>query len=366
PPRGEAFLLARSRTEEQAGRKDPARAAMEVLLKLAPASLPGHDRLACLYYRDGDPARAVDLLAKWRSLAPADHWPLVRRAVIEQERGDSVRRAEAIEHALSLTRGRLRAAVAYLGATLTLRDACKLPGGKRNFLPDVSPEAAAAFGGVTRLLEECLRDEPAHAEALATLAAVRSVRRDAAGLAELAPRMDRPDVTDAKFQYLAAVCHLAAGRHDEAVRMGLKAAADGSIASEARFVAACAQVKRGAADEAVKLLEPVTRDTNSPSLMYARALLGQLCYQREEYDDAIRHWSAVDPACRARWGLDEPLRQMVLLAGLQAMKTQRFEQAAERFREAGKLGLRERRLGGLITLALVKAGQKLLYDKAGG
>jgi hypothetical protein len=56
---------------------------------------------------------------------------------------------------------------------------------------------------------------------------------------------------------------------------------------------------------------------------------------------------------------------MVFLGGLAALDSGRYEQAAERFREAGKLGLRERRLGGLITLALVKAGQKLLYETAG-
>jgi len=39
-----------------------------------------------------------------------------------------------------------------------------------------------------------------------------------------------------------------------------------------------------------------------------------------------------------------------------------LEQAAERFKEAGKLGLRERRLGALIGLALFKAGQRLLEE----
>ena len=63
-----------------------------------------------------------------------------------------------------------------------------------------------------------------------------------------------------------------------------------------------------------------------------------------------------------RWSLDDPLRQTVLLAGLKALKEERFEQAADRFREAGKFGLRDRRLGGLITLAVVKAGQRLLYS----
>src|SRR5207248_4340913 len=121
PPRGEAFLLERSRQEEEAGRKDPALRAVEVLLRLAPASLMGHDRLACLHYRRGDMDRAVALLGGWHRLAPADHWPLVRQAIIEQERGNAERRAEAIDKALGLTRGRLRAAVAYLGARLALR-----------------------------------------------------------------------------------------------------------------------------------------------------------------------------------------------------------------------------------------------------
>jgi len=53
----------------------------------------------------------------------------------------------------------------------------------------------------------------------------------------------------------------------------------------------------------------------------------------------------------------------VLLAGLLAFQKGRYEQAAERFREAGKLGLRDKRLGPLITLALVKAGQRLLYEQ---
>ena len=45
-------------------------------------------------------------------------------------------------------------------------------------------------------------------------------------------------------------------------------------------------------------------------------------------------------------------------------KKDSYEQAADRFREAGKLGLRDKRLGPLLTLALVKAGQRLLFEKA--
>src|SRR5262249_2621668 len=121
PARGEAFLLERSRRDEESGRKDPALACVEVLLRLAPTSIQGHDRLACLHYRRGDMDRASALLSGWHRLAPADHWPLVRQAIIEQERGNAERRAEAIDRALGLTRGPLRAAIAFLGARLTLR-----------------------------------------------------------------------------------------------------------------------------------------------------------------------------------------------------------------------------------------------------
>ena len=56
------------------------------------------------------------------------------------------------------------------------------------------------------------------------------------------------------------------------------------------------------------------------------------------------------------------MRQTVLLAGLTAFEKGKYELAAERIREAGRLGLRDRRLGSLLTLALVKAGQRLLFD----
>src|SRR5262249_53168816 len=80
-PRGEAFLTERSRQAEQAGRKDAALASMEALLRLSPQTLAGHDRLACLHYRQGDLDRAVALLTGWQRLDPSDHWPLVRQAV---------------------------------------------------------------------------------------------------------------------------------------------------------------------------------------------------------------------------------------------------------------------------------------------
>src|SRR5262249_6852200 len=120
-PRGEAFLLERSRSEEGAGRLDQARVCAEVLLRLSPASLPGHDRRAAMHYHRGEMDQAVALLGGWQRLAPKDPWPLLRQAIIEQERGNAERRAEAIDQALGLTHGRARGAVAFLGARLALR-----------------------------------------------------------------------------------------------------------------------------------------------------------------------------------------------------------------------------------------------------
>jgi tetratricopeptide (TPR) repeat protein len=353
PSRGEAFLLERSRREEQAGRAGAARASMEVLLRLAPANVPGHDRLACLHYRGGDRERAVELLTLWQRLAPKDHWPLVREAIIEQERGNDQRRAEAIDRALGLTRGPLRAAVAFLGARLALRAAV------RGWLPQGLRDSQA-------LLQTCLQETPDHVDALWCLAAVRSVLDDRAGLAAQAPAMDRPAVADPRFHYMGAVCHLAAGDYLRVIELAGRSARDDSLAAESRFVMAWAHLHRGDEDAARRALESVASAPQSPSAPCARAILGRLHLQAGGYDEAARWWQAVEPARRSAWGLDEPLRQTVLLSGLTDLRDGRFEQAAERFREAGRLGLRDPRLGPLLTLALVQAGQRLLYDHAAG
>ena len=116
-------------------------------------------------------------------------------------------------------------------------------------------------------------------------------------------------------------------------------------------------------DEAARQSLQKAAADGSPSAPYAKALLGRQAFDRSAYDEAVRWWNQIDPTRRAAWNLDEPLRQTVLLAGLTAFEKGRYEPAAERFREAGRLGLRDRRLGSLLILALVKAGQRLLYDE---
>jgi hypothetical protein len=195
---------------------------------------------------------------------------------------------------------------------------------------------------------------------------VRSVLGDREGLASQAAVMDRPAVSDARFHFLGAVCNLAARQYRNVIELGIRAAtADRSLEVESRFVMAWAHLHLGEVEAARESFRRVAADEKSPSAHCARAMLGQLSFQRGEADEAIGWWSGIESAARRGWGLDEPLRQTVLLAGLQALDEERFEQAAERFLEAGKLGLRDRRLGGLITLAVVKAGQRLLYQQDG-
>ncbi|HBI43215.1 MAG TPA: hypothetical protein DDY78_10220 [Planctomycetales bacterium] len=358
PAKGEEFLLARSHSEEAAGRKDAALECMEVLLRLAPPSLTGHDRLACLHYHRGDMDRAAALLAGWHRLNPVDPWPVIRQAIIEQQRGNALARAEAIDQALGLTQGRQRAAVAFLGARLAIKEGFSREKAVQDAAPD--PEALAH---AVKLLQECLSHDPNNLDALWCLAAVRSATGDREGLAAQAYGMDRPEVKDARFHYLGAVCCLAARDYSKALELGERAAiSDAALTAESHYVMAWAHVHLNNDDAARQSLQKAAAAVNSPSAPYAKALLGRQAFDRAAYDEAIRCWNQIDPARRAEFKLDEPLRQTVLLAGLTAFEKGRYELAAERIREAGRLGLRDWRLGPLLTLALVKAGQRLLFD----
>ena len=48
-----------------------------------------------------------------------------------------------------------------------------------------------------------------------------------------------------------------------------------------------------------------------------------------------------------------------------ALHAEHFAAAADKLREAGRLGSRDRRLGSLLTLSLIKAGQRALYEGRG-
>src|SRR5262249_37901199 len=142
-----------------------------------------------------------------------------------------------------------------------------------------------------------------------------------------------------------------------------RAEGDEVLAAESQYLMAWAHFYLKDDEAARRALQTVAAADRSPSAVFARALLGHLGYSRGAYDDAIKWWNQVDARRRAEWKLDDTLRQTVLLSGVLAYHKGRFEQAADRFREAGRLGLRDGRLGSLLTLSLVKAGQRLLFGE---
>jgi tetratricopeptide (TPR) repeat protein len=358
--RGEEFLLARSRQSEQAGDLSAARAAAEVLLRLSPQSPAAHDRLACLLYRSGEMDRANDLLSGWCRLAPGDARPLVRRAIIEQERGRADRRAELIERALDLTSGQARAAIAFVGARLELRQCFAGPKPKSALNGSVRHELPPGLGEAKRLLEECLRDWPEHPEATWCLAAILSLSGERDRLAALAVSMDRPRVRDARFHYLAAVACLAAGQPGQALELVRRAAfAAPDLAGDAYYLRARVHLQQGDGPEAREALEHAAA-ADGPSAALAQTLLGRESFVAGEREQAVSWWERVDAGWRAALGVDEPLRRATFLAGVDYYRAGGFAAAAERFRQAASLGLRDPRLEALRAHSLVQAARALL------
>jgi tetratricopeptide (TPR) repeat protein len=353
PPRGEAFLLARSLQEEQSGQPDAALATAEILYRLAPRSPQAHDRLAQLHYRRGNLEQTWQLLQGWHRLEPSLPLPLARLAVVQEQLGQGTACLESIRKALTLARGRTRAEIAFLGARLVLAA-----------LHDQTPaarEQPEALQPALELLDECLREQPDHPQALWVRAAVRHALGDRAGQTAQAAAMDRPEVGDPRFHYLAGVCRLAAGDYEGVLESCRRAAADPAFAVESAYLAGWANIHRQDPAAAAEAFRQTAKAPDSPSAGHAQAILGGIRFHEGAYEEALHWWKALDADKRKAWGFDDPLQKTTFMAALTAYESGRYEQAAERLREAGRLGLRDRRLGPLLTLALVKAGQKLLY-----
>jgi Flp pilus assembly protein TadD len=351
PARGERLLLARAKRLKEFRQVDAAQAAVEVLCLLSPGNVPALNWLAELQYQRGQLDRACDALRQWHEREPNSPWPLARWAVIEQQRGQTAQALELVRRAMAVTNGHSRGEIAFLGARLALKEMKPAEAGAATY-----PWVEEVF----QFLKECLHDNPPHADAQWVLAALRvlTVRRD--DLVKQEPELRRPDVADTRFHYLAAVARWAAGDLYGVLATAPLAAKDPALAEETAYLAGRAHIRRGEYAEAEKALHDTARGS-SASAAHARALLGKSAYERGAFREAVQWWQALDPAQRAAWQFDEPLQQAVFLGALQALAAGEFEIAAEQFRAAGKLGLRDRRLGGLLTLALVKAGRRAYY-----
>ncbi len=363
--RGEQLLLDRAESQEQAGQSDAALQTIDILVKLSPANTRAVDRLAGLQYRAGNLDEARRLLAQWHAHQPDDPLPLVREAVLLHQQGQDDECRSRLQLAMERCTGRRRANVAFLGARLLLQS-----------YVNPEPANAAALAAVEELLQSCLHDDPNHPGALWCVVAIRWLQNDTTGLSELAGRMQQPTIADPRFHYLAALAHVlgndSAAVIDACRRVAERAAATHpgrngdaggalDLGVESQYLAALAQVRLNDCAGAIESLVLVARGPGGPTLAHAQAQLGAVQFAEGRHEEAIRSWQALDPKQRQAWGLAEPLAQTMFVNALDDLLAGRYEQSADKFRQAGRLGCRDRRLGPLLLLALFKAGQQAVY-----
>jgi predicted Zn-dependent protease len=349
PAQGERFLLARSQALEEAGKADAALARARVLYALAPNCTAVRDRLARLHYRRGELDRAAVYLAEWSRLEPSNALPLLRLAVVERQRHDPLSCGEALNLALVASKEPDRVCVTLFAARLLL--SCCL---------DPECQVKPEWTRIESFLRECLVRDPDHLQALYLLAAVRSLANDRAGLAALAPALNRPGVQEAHFHYFAAICWLAAADDERAIEAARRALVDPDLAIEAHFLLGWASWHRKDTAAAQADWRKVAECPKSPSVEQARALLAYIDFTCGAYGEALDWWKQVAPAQRAAWRLDAPLADTAFLTGLLAHEAGNDELAAQRLREARDLGCRDDRLGALLPVALIKAAQRML------
>jgi hypothetical protein len=231
-------------------------------------------------------------------------------------------------------------------------------------------EAALGF------LSECLQAEQGHVQAFAYQAGIRWLLGRQEELITQARTMNQADVADPCYHYLAGVCHLAARDAtgmlqacQRAAALAEKMPADKARNGEASkgvnlmreiaYVAGLGYLLQEDSASATRMLRETAK--GSVSTAHAQALLGKIAFDRRAFGEAVQWWQALDAEKRAAWEFSDALAGTVFLAAMEAFEGGRYEQAAEKIREAGRLGWRDRRLGSLLILSLVKAGQELIY-----
>src|SRR5207245_6339234 len=142
--------------------------------------------------------------------------------------------------------------------------------------------------------------------------------------------------------YFTAISQLAAGDHAGAQESAARAASDPGLKVESAYVAGWASIHRQDPEGAVTAMRTVAQATDSPSADHARAILGAIRFHQGAADEAVHWWQGLTAERRTAWQLAEPLQGTLFVAGLLALQRGHYEQAADKFREAGKAGLREK------------------------
>jgi tetratricopeptide (TPR) repeat protein len=380
-PRGEQILISRSQQQESSGQTDAGLQTIEVLVRLSPNNTSAMDRAAALHYRAGRLHPAFELLQQWHQTQPDNPLPLVRQGLLLHQQGDDPGCFDKLRQAMALGTGRRRANIAFVGARLALQS---------YLFPPAQSAASDPLASVQSFLQDCLAHHPGHPQALWCRAAVAWLQGDTTSLARQATAMDDASVADPHYHYLAALCHLLGG---ESAPDGTRNGAGSSESRLQAVLSACERVVRTAASQhgrngtptplslgveagylaglalidlgqpaaAIEALRPLAATPTSPTLSHAQALLGAVNFAEGHHDEAIVAWQALDAKLRQGWNLSEPLAQTIFISAVESMLRGEHEQAAEKFRQAGRLGCRDRRLGPLLLLALFKAGQQAIY-----
>ena len=251
------------------------------------------DRAAGLRYRSKRLEPAYDLLEQWHHAQPAEPLPLVRQALLLHQQGNDPACFGKLQDAMSLSNGRRRANIAFLGARLAMQS---------YLLPTAGQEDSSdTLAAVQTFLHDCLTHDAGHPHALWCLAAVRWLQGDIAGLTAQANDMGNPEVTDSRYHYFAGLCHLLGGQFEAALsvcdRVAKPVGSNGSIAqkhlaAEAGYVAALAHIGMNQPHLAIDPLKLLTYNPNSPTLSLAQGLLGNVLFREGRHDEAINAWQA--------------------------------------------------------------------------
>lgn len=354
--RAEQMLLQRARQAQAAGQVEAAQTALDILVKLDPHNAAAHDALAQLYYQQGQPERAIELLEAWRKSAPAAVLPLQRLAILYQQQDNLGEARRCLQTARPLTTGKERAAIDLLGVRLLLRP----------LLANAATSREDEEGQWTEILDwlkDALQHDPEQTTARWWLAASYCLRGDWPALAVLIDEQAQAGAAEPADHLLTAICHLAAGNSSGVQQSCRHIAGDAALAGEAAYVQAWAAIADQQPEAAADCLTQVIEHPDSPSVDHARALLGGIRFHQQAYAQAAELWQAIAPERRSEWQLKEPLAQTAFLAALNSLQQRHYADAAQELREAGRLGLRERRLAPLLMLVLVKAGQQGLYGE---
>jgi tetratricopeptide (TPR) repeat protein len=336
PARAESALLSDSRRLEGQRQLESAQSIARLALTLAPRSERAHDRLAELAFRRGAIAEAIDWLRKWESLHPADPLPVVRLALIQHARGQTLEARITLDRALERTRGPARAPIALAAARIAL--------------------AAGHTDDALRLIDECLTFDSKNSVALSARAALLCSIGSPAESAKLTETLAILDAGDPWFHYLVAVSAYCGGMDELAANRGKLCAGFPETAAEGGHLLALLRARQGKATAATSLLQQVVNGPPGVTLDHARAMRGQLAWQAGDYAEALRAWQLLSPARLKAWHLDAVVPGAAFVAGLKALRAGHAEDAAKWLRAAARFGHVDPRLDALLAFASVQPG----------